>query len=94
MGSVAGLPAPGLDTTASQVAGRFQKLFSVLKDADNVVVEVSCRVDENQCSMEEEANIGHYTISRLGRGLNAVENPWAKCELNITEDAKEFFDVL
>ena len=94
MGSVTGLPAPGLDTTASQVAGRIQELFSVLKDADNVVVEVLCRVGENQCSMEDEANIGHYTISRFGRGLNAVENPWSKCELNITDDAKEFFDVL
>ena len=75
MGSVAGLPAPRLDTTASQVAGRIQELFSVLKDADNVVVEVLCRVGENQCSMEDEANIGHYTISRFVRGLNAVENP-------------------
>ena len=75
MGSVAGLPAPRLDTTASQVAGKIQELFSVLKDADNVAVEVSCRVDENQCSMEDEANIGQYAISSLGRGLNTVENP-------------------
>ena len=79
MGSVAGIPARRLDTTASQTAGKIQELFSVLKDADNVVVEVSCRVDENRCSVEDEANVGHYTISRLGRGLNAVENPWSKC---------------
>lgn len=69
------MTAPGLDTTASQVAGKIQELFSVLKDADNVAVEVSCRVDENQCSMEDEANIGQYAISSLGRGLNTVENP-------------------